>query len=447
MNNENADGKPEQSLLVSNERQPSSRRNFLAGIGASVGVGITGCLGRSSTVEPESDPVCRWNDHFITQIQQYRGDNFAPTRRGALLNLAMFDAMNGVTAATGETHFEPYLIDVDTAPADVSPVAALAGAADEMMTELYGGTLDETFEATVAAAKGGDVGAGESWGRTVATELLTARSPEYTTEVYVPCDDPNQPGCFRRDWNPIHAQIDLWAVDGPEEFQPPGPPSLASETYAESWREVHEKGGRNADRPQEHVDIAAFWRGAPGSPRPPNMWNVIAQTIVPRVDLDLLERVRLFALLSIALADAGIIASRAKYEHGFWRPRTAIHEADRDGNPDTDADPGWEPLASGGSPEYASALAVYGGAAYTVLKSTLGTDGYSFEFGSDIQTGLSGDTTGVSRSYDSLTEALEESLMSRIYVGNHFGFTMEHSRAMGEEIGEWLVSNRLQSRV
>ena len=427
---------------MSDQKWRTGRRIFLAGVGGSIG--IAGCIDRNEAVEPASDPVCHWNNHFITQVQQYRGDNFAPTRRGALLNLAMFDAVNGAAATAGDTHYEPYFIDTDRAPSGASPVAALGAAADEMLTQLYGEPFDATLDATVAAAERGDVDTGITWGRTVATELLESRSVDYTTDVFVPCDEPNQPGCFRRDWNPVHAQIDLWAINDPEQFQPPGPPPLDSAAYASSWKEVHEKGDQNADRPQEHVDIAAFWRGAPGSPRPPNMWNVIAQTVVPQSGLDVLERTRLFALLSIALADAGIIASKAKYEYGFWRPRTAIHEADRDGNPETTADPSWEPLASGGSPEYASTLAAYGGAAHTVLESVLERNDYSFEFGSSIQTGLSGDTTGVSRSYSSLTEALEESLLSRIYVGNHFGFTMDHSQTMGEEIGEWVISNQLQ---
>jgi hypothetical protein len=56
------------------------------------------------------------------------------------------------------------------------------------------------------------------------------------------------------------------------------------------------------------------------------------------------ENARLFALLNIALADAAIVCWDAKYLYNFWRPITAIQEADTDGNPLTEGDPGWTPL-------------------------------------------------------------------------------------------------------
>lgn len=423
----------------------SDRRRFLVTVGATAAAGLAGCTGRfDDAAAAENAPVCRWNERFIREIQRFRGGNFAPTRRGALLNVAIFDAVNAVVAAAGDDHYEPYLADPTDAPSEAAPMAALAGAADETMSALYGGEFEAAFNATIAAANGGDIESGVSWGRTVATDLLAHRDDEYTTDIYVPCEEPNQPGCFRRDWNPVHAQVEPWTLDTREQFRPDGPPPLDSDAYAESWWEVYEYGDATSDRPEEHVDIAAFWRGAPGSPRPPNMWNVIAQRLVPEGELTVLDRTRAFALLSLVLADAGIAASKAKEESGFWRPRTAIHEGDRDGNPETHADTGWEPLATGGSPEYASTLAAYGGAGCTVLESVLGSGRHSFEFGGDIRTGISGEDDGVVRSYDSLTDALEESLDSRIYVGNHFRFTMNDSRTLGERIGEWILDNYLR---
>jgi hypothetical protein len=60
------------------------------------------------------------------------------------------------------------------------------------------------------------------------------------------------------------------------------------------------------------------------------------------------ENARLFALANIAMADAGIASWDAKYEYNYWRPITAIREADGDGNPDTIADRLWEPLGAPG---------------------------------------------------------------------------------------------------
>lgn len=430
------------------DRGPPNRRHFLAATATAAVGSLAGCTALLGTdAEPADDSVCLWNEHFIREIQRFRGNNFAPTRRGALLNVAMFDAINGVTAAAGDDHYEPYLVDPAEAPADAAPLSAIGGAAHEIMTQLYGedGDFDAALEATLAAAEGGDTDAGEDWGRTVAADLLAERDDEYTTDIYVPCAEANEPGCFRQDWNPVYSKVTPWTLEARDQFRPSGPPALDSEAYADAWWEVYEKGNaEDPDRPQEHLDIAGFWRGAPGSPRPPNMWNVIAQTVVVEEDLTVLEEARLFALLSLALADAGIAGTEGKAAYGFWRPRTAIHEGDRDGNPKTRADRSWEPLAVGGSPEYPSTLAAYGGAGCTVLETVLGRGDYSFEFGSDIRTGTAGETEGVSRSFDSLRDALEESLDSRIYVGNHFRFTLDDGREQGERIGEWVLENYLR---
>jgi hypothetical protein len=46
-------------------------------------------------------------------------------------------------------------------------------------------------------------------------------------------------------------------------------------------------------------------------------------------------------------------ADEAKYHFAFWRPYTAIHEADTDGNDATSADSSWIPLdPTPGHPEY-----------------------------------------------------------------------------------------------
>ena len=45
-----------------------------------------------------------------------------------------------------------------------------------------------------------------------------------------------------------------------------------------------------------------------------------------------------FALLNVALADTYVHEFAPKYQYNFWRPNTAIREADTDGNPETLAD-------------------------------------------------------------------------------------------------------------
>ena len=79
------------------------------------------------------------------------------------------------------------------------------------------------------------------------------------------------------------------------------------------------------------------------------------------------------------MADGYIAHFDAKYHYNFWRPVTAVHLADSDGNPDTVGDPTWTPLQQNyPTPDYASGHSTAGGAAAQVLEEFFGTDNIGF---------------------------------------------------------------------
>ena len=57
-----------------------------------------------------------------------------------------------------------------------------------------------------------------------------------------------------------------------------------------------------------------------------------------------MDLARGFALQNMAQHDALLMLFTGKFLYGFWRPVTAIREADRDGSSATDPDTGWTPL-------------------------------------------------------------------------------------------------------
>jgi hypothetical protein len=59
------------------------------------------------------------------------------------------------------------------------------------------------------------------------------------------------------------------------------------------------------------------------------------QQVAAHKQMDLLDCARLFALASMAAGDAFIAVFDAKYTFNFWRPVTAIRNADQSGNPRT----------------------------------------------------------------------------------------------------------------
>ena len=435
---------------MTHPRPQYGRRQVIGAMTASSFVGLAGCSRLLGRIDDEDGMIVAWNERFVEAIQAFEGGNVGPVRWAALLNVAIYEAVNAITAAREDPHYEAYAVDADRAPADGSRPAAATGAAFTITERGYGQPFfaevrDESFER--ARDQDGDLRAGYEWGVDVAEEVLKGRPYDetFTTEPYDACPEASDaPGCFRGTWLPEFAFVPPWTMGDSIQFRPDGPPDLASDEYAEAWTEVYERGRDRDERPSGDVEQAAFWRSTRGSPRVPGMWNVIAQKVAEEEWLPILETARLFALLSMALADAGISCWEAKYTYGFWRPRTAIWEADRDGNPDTSPDPDWEPISVGGSPEYSAGLATYSGAASRILREVIGTDDYSFEIGENLRTGFDAEQVGVIRSFSGFDDAVTDAIDSRIYLGNHFRFALEDGVAAGEDLAEWIMESHLR---
>ena len=119
-----------------------------------------------------------------------------------------------------------------------------------------------------------------------------------------------------------------------------GPNALTSAAYAEDFNEVKELGSlTSTTRTADQTDAAIFWQDHAHA-----LFNRIFRTLAASQDLDIVDSARLFAMENLAAADAAIGCWNDKYYWQFWRPITAIREADTDGNPATEADPTWLPL-------------------------------------------------------------------------------------------------------
>jgi hypothetical protein len=217
----------------------------------------------------------------------------------------------------------------------------------------------------------------------------------------------------------------------PRDLQPPAPPPLNSREYTVDFHEVKLLGAVHSRlRTPEQTLIAHFWNDAEGTVTPPGHWNKIAQEVSRRRGLSLADNARLFALLNVCLADAAILCWECKFGHSLWRPVTAIREADRDGNPDTDPDPTWTPLLTTPPfPSYTSGHSSFSGAAAAALACFFGTDAVPFRIGSD-------GVPGVQRSYDGFWAAAEEAGRSRIYGGIHYEFDNRGGLSSGRALAE-----------
>jgi hypothetical protein len=220
------------------------------------------------------------------------------------------------------------------------------------------------------------------------------------------------------------------------QFRPRPPYDVRSKKFAADFNEVKTLGGDRVTtataRTAEQTQIGLFWLESS-----PLAWNRLARSVSAGRGLDLWENARLFALLNMAMADGYIGSWDAKYHYLFWRPVTAIHTADSDGNPRTEADAAWTPLQpTYPIPDYDSGHAVQGGAAAEALKQFFGTDHVAFAACSlTLPAGSTcADAVPVLRSYNSFSEAADENAVSRIYVGIHFRDAVEIGVEHGRRI-------------
>ena len=154
-------------------------------------------------------------------------------------------------------------------------------------------------------------------------------------------------------------------------------------------------------------------------------------------NLSVHETARLFALLNVALADAAIVCWDMKYACNFWRPVTAIHEADTDGNDRTLRDPDWRPLLDTPSfPSCTSGHSTFSGAAAQILSLFFGRDDIGFN-------NVSG-AGKYTRSYSSFSQAAEEAGRSRIYGGIHFEFDNRGGLQSGRAVGQYIFDHFLK---
>jgi hypothetical protein len=428
-----------------------------------------------------ADPVLEWNGIALDALKNdsYLGANAKQagpdraSRAMAIVQAAVFDSVNSI-----DRSYNPYLIQVD-APGGSSVTAAVAQAAHDTLVNLfpdYQNVLDASLAtdlASVASAKSRDNGA--QVGKIVAAAVLAARANDHSSDP-MSYTFGSGPGAYQVD--PLHTDqmphgpewgnVTTFAIPSAEAFHVPPPPALTTQQYTDAFNEVKNYGGDGITTPTmrtpEQTQIAIFWGydGSPGLATPPRFYNQIAETLAVQQGNTVVQNARFFALVDLALADAGIACWDAKYDYNLWRPVTAIRAADTDGNDGTVADPTWTPLgapADNGSgtnftppfPSYASGHATFGGALFRMMADFYGTDNIHFTIGSDEFNGVTTDQYGnvrpvVTRSFDSFSAAAEENGQSRIYLGIHWSFDKVEGIKQGTSIADYIFANTLTRR-
>lgn len=198
--------------------------------------------------------------------------------------------------------------------------------------------------------------------------------------------------------------------------------------------EIRELGERNSTRrTAEQTTIGRFWFLTG-----PRTYNPIVHQVAKAKDMDIVDCARLFALVSMAGADASIAVFDGKYAYNFWRPVTAIRNADQTGNNATPRNASWLPLGDTPMhPEYPCAHCITSAAVSAVLQTVAG------ESVGEI-TLTSPTAPGVTRRWKRLQDYSDEVSLARVYAGFHYRFSIEVGKEMGKKIGELTVATQLR---
>jgi hypothetical protein len=391
---------------------------------------------RREAAAAQKDVVLQWNEAALDAVRMDSSSPPVATRFLAMVHLAIFDVVSGVEGTPG------YYVTL-APPAAISLEAAVSAAAAQVLAYAYPGQISR-FDAKLEEVLDGiPDGAGEdngvAYGRQIGDAIIAIRDSDGWNDYvdYVPNSATGRwqptPPMYDVGLLPQWANLTPFAMSSPDQFLVDGPPPLDSPEYAAGWDEVRRLGRIDStERTADQKQIARFWADGPGTFTPPGHWNKIADQMVAARGDSLSANARTFAMLNVALADAGIASWNAKYEYDLWRPITAIQRAGEDGNSATQADPTWQPLLiTPPFPEYTSGHSTFSGAAAQILSAVIGED---VPF-STTSFGL----PGVVRSFDNFHDAAMEASKSRIYGGIHYSFSGLDGLAAGHALADWVL--------
>jgi hypothetical protein len=387
-----------------------------------------------------ADVVQDWNAIMLQNNSSLNA--FLQGRLAAITHVAIFEAVNAITG-----RYEPYLGTI-TAPLGASPEAAAATAAHDVLVHYLTApdtvlALDTALAASLATIPDGQSKTdGIAVGPAAAGAMIVLRTNDgsETPLLFIPTSsDPGDwqltPSCVLGGGVFFHWQfLKPFVIASSSQFRSGPPPALTSKKYTEDYNEVKTFGAADSVvRPQDRTDVARFYARALAL----NVWNQVAQQLSTAYGNSLSENARAFALINMALLDAGISVMETKYYYRFWRPETAIHAGDGDGNPDTIGDSNFAPLIlTPCFPSYPSAHASSSYAARRVVEEIWGAGRHSID--------LSVPSLSLTFHYTTLRDITDDIDDARVYGGIHFRFDQEAGARQGWRVGGHIYEARLR---
>ena len=240
-------------------------------------------------------------------------------------------------------------------------------------------------------------------------------------------------------WNKIRPLV----IDSSNQFVIKPPPTFSLNQESEFYKDLIEVYEIGNNLSEEQKEIASFWDCNPYVSHhkghamfatkkitPGGHWIGITKIASKKVNLDLMETIHTYAMVSISLFDAFIICWDEKWRSILVRPETVI-------NQHIDSD--WIPfLQTPPFPEYTSGHSVISRSAARILTHFLG-DNFEFLDTSEEKYGLP------ARNFKSFFHASEEAAISRIYGGIHYMPAITYGVEQGEKVGNHII-NKIKTK-
>lgn len=360
--------------------------------------------------------VTNWNAIARSLVAKYKTAPPKASRVYALLSVAQYD---GLIAAWYNKYLYKRKGPLGCPPGEVYSYPSTAGSVGsvsaDILSYLYPQEAENLqrlrAEAELVELKKGssftsDVSAGRQLGARIAKAII-ARASSDNSDAQFTGTIPTGAGIWfssavpaAAPLLPLWGQVKGWFITSGDQFRPTPPPAFGSQEFNAALSEVRAIADT---RTAEQQRIAEFWADGAGTPTPPGHWNEIASSSIVSTRMNELRAARTFALLNMAMMDAGIACWDAKYTYWLLRP--------------SQADPGIKlavPLPN--FPAYTSGHSTFSGAAAGVL-------GYIFPKQSAYFAGLAA-----------------EASLSRVYGGIHYRFDSEVGLVTGRSVADLAVA-------
>lgn len=363
--------------------------------------------------------VLIWTELANAAFDELGSSPIGVYRGNALLQTAMYDAVIAAydaqeayaspAPATVDNRITPVEGVADDRPSFPSVHAAVAGAADTVLTALlpdakpgrFGALADAAATSRIQAGLNfrGDIDAGLSLGRAIGARAVALAKDDAPESAWDGSDrptgdgywEPTPPGFVEQPREPLGGTWHRWVLTSADQYRPASPPAYGSQGWESQVAAVREAV---ALRTLAQEREARFWQNAWAS----TTWGGFAVDLIDRWGLDLPQAARVLALTSVAVADAVIATWDAKYTYWTARPITV--------DPDLDVLFPTAPF-----PSYPSAHAAVSNAAAVVLAHLFPQDA------------------------EDLLALAAEAAASRAWAGIHFPIDNDAGQTLGRTVG------------